>query len=167
MVRIFQEKDKKKLFACLESRKILESSEIAGPVRQIVTQVRQEGDRALLRFTERFDKVKLKAQQLRVRPQELSAAAKKADPALVRDLEKAIFNIYAYHKRQIQKSWEYSKRGVVLGQRVLPLDSVGVYVPGGRAAYPTSVLMNIIPAKIAGVPRIVVVTLQAHSNSNL
>jgi histidinol dehydrogenase len=158
MVRIFQEKDKKKLFACLESRKILDSSEIAGPVRQIVTQVRQEGDRALLKFTERFDKVKLKAQQLRVRPQELSAAAKKADPALVRDLEKAIFNIYAYHRRQIQKSWEYSKRGVVLGQRVLPLDSVGVYVPGGRAAYPTSVLMNIIPAKIAGVPRIVVVT---------
>ena len=158
MVHIFQEKDKKKLFACLESRKILESSEIAGPVRQIVSQVRQEGDRALLRFTERFDRVKLKAQQLRVRPQELRSAAKKTDPALVRDLEKAIFNIYAYHRRQIQKSWEYVKRGVFLGQRVLPLDSVGVYVPGGRAAYPTSVLMNIIPAKIAGVPRIVVAT---------
>ncbi len=158
MVRIFQEKDKAKLFARLESRKIIESSEIAGPVRQIVSQVRQEGDRALLKFTERFDKVKLKADQLRVRPQVLRAAAKKADPALVRDLEKAIFNIYAYHKRQVQKSWEYSKRGVVLGQRVLPLDSVGVYVPGGSAAYPTSVLMNVIPAKIAGVPRIVVAT---------
>jgi histidinol dehydrogenase len=158
MVRIFHEKDKARLFARLESRKILESSEIAGPVRQIVSQVRQEGDRALLRFTERFDKVRLKAHQLRVSPQMLQAAAKKADPALVRDLEKAIFNIYAYHKRQIQKSWEYSKRGVVLGQRVLPLDRVGVYVPGGRAAYPTSVLMNIIPAKIAGVSRIVVVT---------
>ena len=96
----------------------------------------------------------------------LRAAAKKADPALVRDLEKAIFNIYAYHKRQIQKSWEYSKRGVVLGQRILPIDSVGVYVPGGTAAYPTTVLMNIIPAKIAGVPRIVVAsppgTFQQH-----
>jgi histidinol dehydrogenase len=158
MVRIFKEKDKKKLFSCLESRKIIESSEIAGPVRQIVTSVRQEGDRALLRFTEQFDKFKLKLQHLRVSPRELQEAAKKADPAVVRDLEKAIFNIYAYHKRQIQKSWEFSKRGVVLGQRVLPLDSVGVYVPGGRAAYPTSVLMNIIPAKIAGVPRIVVVT---------
>jgi histidinol dehydrogenase len=158
MVRIYQEKDKTKLFARLESRKLTESSEIAGPVRQIVSQVRQEGDRALLRFTERFDRVKLKADQLRVRPQALRTAAKKADPALVRELEKAIFNIYAYHKRQLQKSWEYSKRGVVLGQRVLPLDSVGVYVPGGSAAYPTTVLMNIIPAKIAGVPRIVVVT---------
>ena len=158
MIRIFQERDKKKLFACLESRKILDSSEIAVPVRQIVSRVRHEGDRALVKFTEQFDKVRLKPQQLRVSPQELQAEARKADPAIVRELEKAIFNIYAYHKRQILKSWEYSKRGVVLGQRVLPLDSVGVYVPGGRAAYPTSVLMNIIPAKIAGVPRIVVVT---------
>jgi histidinol dehydrogenase len=159
MVRIYHEKDKAKLFARLESRKIVDSSEIAGPVRQIVSQVRQEGDRALLKFTERFDKVRVKAaHQLRVSPQALKAAAKKADAALVRDLEKAIFNIYAYHKRQVQNSWEFSKRGVVLGQRVLPLDRVGVYVPGGRAAYPTSVLMNIIPAKIAGVQRIVVVT---------
>ncbi len=158
MIRIFQEKDKKKLLACLESRKVSESSEIAEPVRKIVSEVRQEGDRALLRFTEQFDRVKLTARQLRVRSQDLRSAAKKADPALVQDMEKAIFNIYAYHKRQIQKSWEFSKRGVVLGQRVLPLDSVGVYVPGGRAAYPSSVLMNIIPAKIAGVPRIVVVT---------
>ena len=150
MVRIFQEKDRKKLFACLESRKLLQTSEIEDQVRQIVSQVRHDGDRALLKFTEQFDKVKLKAQQLRVRSRELQDEARKADPALVRDLEKAIFNIYAYHKRQIQKSWEYRKRGVVLGQRVLPLDSVGVYVPGGRAAYPTSVLMNIIPAKIAG-----------------
>ena len=158
MVRIFQEKDRKKLFACLESRKLLQTSEIEDQVRQIVSQVRHDGDRALLKFTEQFDKVKLKAQQLRVRSRELQDEARKADPALVRDLEKAIFNIYAYHKRQIQKSWEYRKRGVVLGQRVLPLDSVGVYVPGGSAAYPTSVLMNVIPAKIAGVPRIVVAT---------
>ncbi len=158
MVRIFQEKDKAKLFARLESRKILVSSEIAGSVRQIVSQVQREGDRAVLRFTERFDKVKLTSRQMRVRHQVLHTAVKKADPALLRDMEKAIFNIHAYHSRQIQKSWEYSKRGVVLGQRVLPLDSVGVYVPGGSAAYPSTVLMNIIPAKIAGVRRIVVVT---------
>jgi histidinol dehydrogenase len=158
MVRIFHEKDRGKLFARLESRKKLVSSEIAGAVRQIVSQVQAEGDRALLRYTERFDKVKLTARQLRVRPKALRAAAKKADPALVRDLEKAIFNIHAYHAREVQKSWEYTKRGVVLGQRILPLDSVGVYVPGGSAAYPSSVLMNIIPAKIAGVRRIVVVT---------
>ena len=123
-----------------------------------MSQVQKEGDRALLKFTERFDKIKLTARQLRVRPQALRAAAKKVDRSLLIDLEKAIFNIHAYHSRQIQNSWEFSKRGVVLGQRILPLDSVGVYVPGGSAAYPSSVLMNIIPAKIAGVPRIVVVT---------
>jgi len=158
MVRIYKEKDKARLFACLERRKTLVSVDIAKSVGQIVSQVRDQGDRALLRFSEKFDKIKLKASQLRVKPQELKAAAKKADPALLRDLEKAIFNIHAYHRRQLQKSWQYRKRGVVLGQRVLPLDSVGVYVPGGSAAYPSTVLMNIIPAKIAGVPRIVVVT---------
>ena len=77
---------------------------------------------------------------------------------MVRELERAIFNIHAYHKRELQKSWQFVQRGVVLGQRILPLDSVGVYVPGGSAAYPSSVLMNVIPAKIAGVRRIVVVT---------
>ena len=158
MIQIFQERDKAKLFARLESRKTLVSQDIVGSVRQIVSQVQREGDRALLKFTEKFDKIKMTRQQLRLRRQTLQATAKRADPSLVIDLEKAIFNIHAYHSRQIQKSWEYSKRGVVLGQRVLPLDSVGVYVPGGSAAYPSSVLMNIIPAKIAGVRRIVVVT---------
>jgi histidinol dehydrogenase len=158
MIRIYKEKDKAKLFACLEGRKNLVSVEIAESVRQIVSQVRKEGDRALLRFAEKFDKIKLNTRQLRVKPQALKKAAKRADPAILRDLEKAIFNINAYHRRQLQKSWQYRKRGIVLGQRVLPLDSVGVYVPGGSAAYPSSVLMNIIPAKIAGVPRIVVVT---------
>ena len=158
MIQIFQEKDKVKLFSRLESRKFLVSSEIAGTVREIISQVRREGDKALLKFTEQFDRIKMTARQMRVRPQMLRAEAKKADPDLLRDLEKAIFNIHAYHAREVQKSWEYSKRGVVLGQRILPLDSVGVYVPGGKAAYPSTVLMNIIPAKIAGVRRIVVVT---------
>jgi histidinol dehydrogenase len=158
MIRIFQEKDKAKLFARLESRKKVVSHDIAESVRQIVSQVRKDGDRALLKFTERFDKVKLTKRQLRVRPQALRAAVKKVDRSLLLDLEKAIFNIHAYHSRQTQDSWEFNKKGVVLGQRILPLESVGVYVPGGSAAYPSSVLMNIIPAKIAGVPRIVVVT---------
>ena len=158
MVRIFHEKDKAKLFAQLESRKISAASDIADSAKRIISRVRREGDRALLKLTERFDKIKMTAREMRVSPSALAAAAKKADPALLRDMEKAIFNIHAYHKRQVQKSWEFSKRGAVLGQRILPLDSVGVYVPGGSAAYPSSVLMNIIPAKIAKVPRIVVVT---------
>ncbi len=158
MIRIFREKDKARLFARLEKRKTLVTNEITGSVRQIISQVQKHGDRALLRYTQQFDNIKLTARQLRVRRQLLRAAAKKADADLLRDLEKAIFNIHAYHARQVQRSWEFTKRGVVLGQRILPLDSVGVYVPGGSAAYPSSVLMNIIPAKIAGVPRIVVVT---------
>jgi len=127
-------------------------------VRDILEQVHMQGDIALLKLTEKLDRVKLTERQLRVRPQALHKAAAKADPAVVRELEKAIFNIHAYHKHQMQESWEFTTRGVTLGQRVLPLDSVGVYVPGGSAAYPSSVLMNVIPAKIAGVPRIVVVT---------
>ena len=95
---------------------------------------------------------------MRVGRRALRSLASGADPAVVRELEKAIFNIHAYHRRQTQKSWEFAKRGVILGQRVLPLNSVGIYIPGGSAAYPSSVLMNVIPAKIAGVPRIVVVT---------
>jgi histidinol dehydrogenase len=158
MVRIFYEKDKTRLFNRLEKRKIAVSGETAETVREIISCVRKEGDRALLRYTERFDNVKLTARQLRVRKQSLRAAANKADAALVREMEKAIFNIHAYHSREVQKSWEFSKRGVVLGQRVLPLDRVGVYIPGGSAAYPSSVLMNVIPAKIAGVSRIVAVT---------
>ncbi len=158
MIRIFHEKDKARFFSCLERRKAAVSDDITDSVRQIISDVRQKGDRALLKYAEKFDGIRMTARQLRVRPQALRAAAKKADPALVRDLEKAIFNIHAYHRRQVQKSWQYRKPGVVLAQRVLPLDSVGVYVPGGTAAYPSTVLMNIIPAKIAGVRRIVAVT---------
>ena len=120
--------------------------------------MRAQGDGALLRLTRELDGEELTLREMRVGPRALRGFASDADPAVVREMEKAIFNIHAYHRRQIQKSWEFAKRGVVLGQRVLPLDSVGIYIPGGSAAYPSSVLMNVIPAKIAGVPRIVVVT---------
>jgi len=158
MVPIYRQKDRGKLFARLERRRFQFSGEVLDTVRRILAEVREQGDQALIGLTEKFDGVKMTAPQMRVTPQNLREFAGEADPAVVRELEKAIFNIHAYHKRQVQKSWEFNKRGVVLGQRILPLDSVGIYVPGGSAAYPTSVLMNVIPAKIAGVPRIVVVT---------
>ena len=158
MVSIFSGKDRNKLFRRLESRKSLASGEIAAAARAVVDAVRKEGDRALLRFTEKFDNVRLAAKRLRVPQDELFAAAQKVDPSLIRDMKKAIANAYTYHRRQLQKSWEIKKSGVVLAQRVLPLDSVGVYIPGGSAAYPSSVWMNVVPAKIAGVPRIVAVT---------
>ena len=158
MVSIFRGKDRKRLFKRLESRKNLASGEIAAAAREVVDAVRKEGDRALLRFTEKFDNVRLTAKRLRVPAEELRAAAQTVDPSLLKDMKKAIANAYAYHRRQTQKSWEIKKPGVVLGQRVLPLDSAGVYIPGGSAAYPSSVWMNVVPAKIAGVPRIVAVT---------
>lgn len=158
MIPIYRLKDRGQFFERLERRRTLISGEIQKTVRRIVAQVREEGDAALLRFTDQLDHVRMTARQLRVKPQALRAAAASADPALVRELEKAIFNIHAFHKRQLQQSWEFSRRGAVLGQRALPLSSVGVYVPGGKAAYPSTVLMNVVPAKVAGVPRIAVVT---------
>jgi histidinol dehydrogenase len=158
MIPIYRQQDRARLFARLEKRKLMTSAKILDSVRRIIQDVREGGDNALLKLTEKLDGIRLTAGRMRVRPQVLRAAAAKADPRIVRELEKAIFNIHAYHKREVQESWEFDSRGVVLGQRVLPLDSVGVYVPGGSAAYPSSVLMNIIPAKIAGVPRIVVTT---------
>jgi histidinol dehydrogenase len=158
MIPIYRLKDRAQFFERLERRRTLISGEIQKTVRRIVAQVREEGDAALLRFTDQLDHVRMTARQLRVKPQALRAAAASADPALVRELEKAIFNIHAFHKRQLQQSWEFSRRGAVLGQRALPLSSVGVYVPGGKAAYPSTVLMNVVPAKVAGVPRIAVVT---------
>ena len=158
MVGIFREKDRTKLFKRLESRKNLASGEIAAAAREIVEAVRGEGDRALLRFTEKFDNVRLTAKRLRVPAEEMQAAAQAVAPSLIKDMKKAIANSYAYHRHQTEKSWEIKKPGVVLGQRILPLDSVGVYIPGGSAAYPSSVWMNVVPAKIAGVQRIVAVT---------
>ena len=158
MIPIFKRSDREAFAARLGRRRGLISGEILARVREIISQVRQDGDRALVRLARELDGVRVSARHLRVPPSALRAAAANADPAVVRELEKAIFNIHAYHKREVQKSWEFSRRGVTLGQRILPLDSVGIYVPGGSAAYPSSVLMNVIPAKIAGVPRIVVAT---------
>src|SRR5439155_3556754 len=158
MIPIYREKDRAKLFSRLEKRKMLFSGEVLESVRRILSEVRAEGDRALLRLTEAFDGIKMTPERMCVSPQELRACSERADPAVLLELEKAIFNIHAYHRRQLQESWEFDERGVILGQRVLPLASVGIYVPGGNAAYPSTVLMNVIPAKIAGVPRIAVVT---------
>jgi histidinol dehydrogenase len=158
MIPIFRVKDRARLWKRLERRRCLDSGDVVDRVRRILAEVREGGDKALLRLTAELDGVTLAPERLRVTPRALRSAAARADAAVVRELEKAIFNIHAYHKRQVQESWEFTKRGVVLGQRILPLQSVGIYVPGGTAAYPSSVLMNVIPAKIAGVRRIVVVT---------
>ncbi|HXC62024.1 MAG TPA: histidinol dehydrogenase, partial [Nitrospiria bacterium] len=118
--------------------------------------VRQQGDRAVLRFTKRFDRLPLKASELRVPQEWIKRAYQELKPEQIESLEYAADRIAAFHIRQRQTTWTYDEDGITLGQQVRPLATVGLYVPGGKAAYPSSVLMNAIPAKIAGVERIVI-----------
>jgi histidinol dehydrogenase len=132
---------------------------LARAVAGIVAAVRREGDRALLRYTERFDGVRLSPRQLRVPKAEIRALAAAADPALVAALRRMARRIEAYHRRQRRAGFRMRLAdGSVLEEVVTPLDSAGLYVPGGAGAYPSSVLMNAIPARVAGVPAVTVVT---------
>lgn len=128
-------------------------------VRGVVEAIRTEGDAALLRFTEQFDRVKLEAPGLRVTEAEVQEAYKHVDEAFLTAIRAASANIRDFHEKQKRHSWmDLQSDGTLLGQIIRPLKRVGVYVPGGKAAYPSSVLMNVIPAQVAGVPEIVMVT---------
>ncbi|MEC0171695.1 histidinol dehydrogenase [Paenibacillus graminis] len=128
-------------------------------VKEIVANIKKEGDAALLRYTERFDGAALTAAGLRVTEEELQAAYGRVEESFVTAIRAAAANIRAFHARQKRNSWmDLQPDGTILGQIIRPLKRVGVYVPGGKAAYPSSVLMNVIPAQIAGVPEIVMVT---------
>ena len=128
-------------------------------VQQIVQRVKQEGDTALLQYTAQFDRVELAADQLRVTEEELQAAYAQVEPSFITAITLAADNIRQFHQKQKRNSWmDLQPDGSLLGQIIRPLQRVGVYVPGGKAAYPSSVLMNVIPAQVAGVPQIVMVT---------
>ena len=128
-------------------------------VAEILDKVRSEGDSALFAYTREFDKTEITKETIRVTEEEIREAYNAVDPALVDVIRRALVNIRNYHERQKQNSWfTSSEEGTMLGQKVTPLQRVGVYVPGGKAVYPSSVLMNIVPAKVAGVNRIVMTT---------
>ncbi len=128
-------------------------------VNEILSNVKENGDKAVFYYTEIFDKAELTPDTLYVTEEEMKEAYTKVDPELITVMKKSIENIRSFHEKQAHNSWFTTREdGVILGQRITPLESVGVYVPGGKAAYPSSVLMNIIPAKTAGVRRIVMVT---------
>ena len=130
---------------------------VAAVVTEIIDNVRKTGDAALLSYTERFDKCKLTA--LQVSQAEIAEAMASVEPKFLEILEKAARNIRAFHQHQVRDSFVMTgANGVVLGQRITPVDRAGLYVPGGTAAYPSTVLMDSIPAKIAGVPELVMVT---------
>lgn len=126
-------------------------------VKTIISDVRQRGDEALREYTEKFDRVHLSS--FSITEQEIEDAYRKVDPGFVSIVREAAENIRSFHEKQLRPSWMTTEEnGTILGQKITPLDSVGVYVPGGTAAYPSSVLMNVIPAKVAGVKRIVMVS---------
>ena len=133
--------------------------EYAGAVQKIVDDVKKRGDEALFEYTEKFDHAKLSAETIRVTEVEIKEAMEAVDPGLLEVMKKSMANIRDHHERQKRQSWFESRPdGAILGQKITALESAGVYVPGGKAAYPSSVLMNIVPAKVAGVKRIVMVT---------
>jgi histidinol dehydrogenase len=128
-------------------------------VREVLQAIKRQGDRALLHYTEEFDRVSLKAEELRVDGSELDAAYQQVSKDLLDAIRLACRQIEAFHRQRVPKSWvQFGEDEVVLGKRYTPVDRAGIYIPGGQAAYPSSVLMNAIPAKVAGVPRIVMVT---------
>lgn len=128
-------------------------------VADILANVKEKGDEALFSYTKKFDKVEVTPETIRVTEEEIEEAYKAVDASLLEVIRKALVNIRSYHEKQRQNSWFTStENGTMLGQKVTPLNRVGVYVPGGKAVYPSSVLMNIVPAKVAGVPHIVMTT---------
>lgn len=153
------EQSRKNLQENLLKRNPNQYTEYEERVAEILQRVRQEGDRAVLDLTERFDGAVLTPETLLVTEEEIEDAYKKIDDELVAVIRRAIVNIRSYHEKQRQNSWfDSTEQGTILGQKITALRSVGVYVPGGTAAYPSSVLMNVIPAKVAGVEQIIMVT---------
>ena len=134
-------------------------SEYEQTVREIIEDVRARGDEAVFELEEKFDKCKLTRETVRVSREEIEAAYTELDPEFVEVIRRAAANIRAYHEKQVTQSWiTTTPEGTILGQKVTPIETSGCYVPGGRAVYPSSVLMNVIPAKVAGVERIVIAT---------
>jgi len=143
----------------IAAKTLLAAPREEGVVAGIIAAIRQDGDQALLAYTEKFDGEKLTTAQLKVTPQEIEAAYQQIKPGFLDSLTKAVQNITAYHRKQKSDEWfETLPLDVLLGQRLIPLERVGVYVPGGRAKYPSTVLMNAIPAMVAGVKEIALVS---------
>ncbi|HBM3592251.1 TPA: histidinol dehydrogenase [Listeria innocua] len=141
------------------------SDQIASEVKAIIEKVKSTGDQALFDYTAKFDGVELN--ELRVPNSDIQIATNKVDPAFLEALKEAKANIESFHNKQKQSAFlDSEKDGVIRGQIIRPLETVGVYVPGGTAAYPSSVLMNVLPAKIAGVKRIVMITPPSENGIN-
>ncbi|MDE7249336.1 MAG: histidinol dehydrogenase, partial [Lachnospiraceae bacterium] len=153
------EESRNNLLANLLKRSPASYGKYEQTVNNIVDRVRREGDQALFELTREFDKCYLNAQSIRVTDEEIEEAYNQIDPEFVAVMKKSAANITAFHEKQMHNSWILpDDNGTILGQKITPVEISGVYVPGGKAAYPSSVLMNILPAKVAGVSRIIMTT---------
>lgn len=161
MINVIKYNDEqgKKLVDALLSRSQLEYGNVQSVVDDIIANIKANGDKALFEYTLKFDKFNITEENMAVSQAEIDEAYSMVDEQLVQVIKKAAARIGAFHEKQKLNSWlEPNKNGEMLGQLIRPLERVGVYVPGGKAAYPSSVLMNIIPAKVAGVSEIVMTT---------
>ncbi|TAH74753.1 MAG: histidinol dehydrogenase [Anaerolineaceae bacterium] len=153
------ESTKKNIMEDLLRRSPNQYEAYADIVAEIIKNVRNDGDKALYLYTKKFDGVDIDENNISVTEEEIDKAYKDVNPELLDVIKKAKKSIEDFHFKQKQNSWfDASKDGIILGQKVTPIEKVGVYVPGGKAAYPSTVLMDVIPAKVAGVSRIVMVT---------
>lgn len=151
--------NKQSYIKILKDRSQSVKKEVLVAVDEIIKDVRENGDKAVNKYTNQFDCRYINSQNIRVTEEEIKKAYALVDKNFIKAIEKAKENIFFYHEKQKRNSWIVTKEdGVILGQQIRPLDSVGIYVPGGTAAYPSSVMMNTIPAKVAGVKKIVMVT---------
>ena len=160
MVQIIEtSKEKQAFLEVLAVRGQMDTGEYAQAVKKIVEDVRLNGDEALLKYTQQWDCASITSDNIKIGKEELKQAYEALDDQLKEALTLSRNRIEVFHQRQKQNTWiDIQENGEILGQRVLPLEKVGVYVPGGKAAYPSTVLMNIMPAKVAGVKKIVMVT---------
>ncbi len=153
------EENKKDILKNLLKRSTGSYPEYEKTVNDIVENIKENGDSAVFSYTEKFDGFKLNKDNIKVTKEEIEAAYSMMDEEYIEVIKKAKENIVDYHKKQVRQSWIDTKPdGSILGQKITPIESAGTYVPGGKAAYPSSVLMNILPAKVAGVSKVVMVT---------
>ncbi|SRR2546423_102835 len=135
------------------------SADLLRKVSAIIEDVRSRGDEALIEYTEKFDGVRLEPENLRVDEETLHSSAERVDVHVIEALRESIRRVREFHEHEIEKSWEVDgERDVRMGQRITPIERAGLYVPGGTASYPSSVVMNVVPARVAGVERIVITT---------
>jgi histidinol dehydrogenase len=170
MIEIIESTDKERLAACLcriRERNVAMDAELISEVAAIIREVRTRGDEALIEYAARFDGCRLEPSDLRVSPLTLRRTASGVDAGVLEALREAIRRVRSFHEFERQDSWEVlSADGVLLGQRINAIERAGLYVPGGTASYPSSVVMNVVPAQVAGVERIVVATPPRALNEN-